>query len=136
MVNSLSKINSSTVQLWRAKSYDDKICSMQTLESALLEGDREISSQSTLLLGGHVSGHISLLKGKGEYCKTSIKILYPFSLQPIVLSTFSQISNPSVTGWKKATRAGLKLDFLSCMLPGGGGRNWHRRVLPIQLFLR
>eukprot|EP00794_Sanderia_malayensis_P019056 gene19056-20970_t len=55
----------STVQLWVAETYDDRICSIEILESALLKEENDIAIKSSLLFGGHMNGHISLLKGKG-----------------------------------------------------------------------
>ena len=55
----------STIQLWKAKNLDQKVSSLESLESTILSNDPRLPL-TTLLFGGHLSGCISLLKGQSE----------------------------------------------------------------------
>lgn len=53
----------SAIQLWVARTLDDKVCAIESIESDCLSTDLHLLSSTTLLFGGHMSGYITLLKG-------------------------------------------------------------------------
>ena len=70
---------SSTVQLWSAKTFDDKVCSLETIQPECLRSDIPLSCTTMLLFAGHVSGYITLMKGESKQFTVAFFILLPLS---------------------------------------------------------